>query len=226
MVCVAVCAVIRACFKNVLDGSKPNENQVQLVPVPWTRVSPGDFMLKFCLEEGVSDAKGLEGKQLKQSLTISIHFPYSKRTKAGGPWIVVCTHSGTKVTQQNQLFPSWGWSRLLLQDSRGTHLLRQEWRTILGGTRWPGRMSLQGCSGVYTPTNSHQPGEDTPASPFPSASTQHGRQQLSVMSHCSIGVGEDARGCFRRWEKGVLLPYISHKGMCSPIGYCFYAIWV
>ena len=42
-------------------------------------------MLKFCLEEGVSDAKGLEGKQLKQSLTISIHFPYSKRTKAGGP---------------------------------------------------------------------------------------------------------------------------------------------
>ena len=103
MVCVTVCAVIRACVKNVLDGSKPNENQVQLVPVPWTLVSPRDFVLRFCLE-GVSDAKGVEGKQLKQSLTILIHFPYSKRTKAGGPWIVVCTHSGIKVTQENKLF--------------------------------------------------------------------------------------------------------------------------
>ena len=85
MVCVAVCAVIGACLKNVLDGSKPNENQVQLVSVPRTRVSPGDFVLNFCLEEGVSDAKGVEGKQLKQLLTNIIHFPYSKRTKAGGP---------------------------------------------------------------------------------------------------------------------------------------------
>ena len=104
MVCVAVCAVIRACVKNVLYGNKSNQNQVQLVSVPWTRVSPGDFVLRFCLEEGVSDAKGVEGTQLKRSLTILIHFPYSKRTKAGGPWIVVCTHSGIKVTQKNKLF--------------------------------------------------------------------------------------------------------------------------
>ena len=102
-----------------------------------------------------------------------------------------------------------------MQDSRRTHLLRQEWRTILGGTHWPGRMSLRGCSGVHLPTNSLEPGEDTPASPFPSASTQHGKQLLPVISPCSIGVEEDARGCFRRWEKGLLLPYISHKGMCS-----------
>ena len=86
MVCVAVCAVIRACVKKVLDGSKPNQNQVPLVPVPQTRVSPGDFVLRFCLEEGVSDAKGVEGTQLKQSFTILIHFPYSKlRTNAGRP---------------------------------------------------------------------------------------------------------------------------------------------
>ena len=104
MVCVAVCAVIRACVKNVLYGNKSNQNQVQLVPVPWTRVSPGDFVLRFCLEEGVSDAKGVEGTQLKRSLTILIHFPYSKRTKAGGPWIVVCSHSGIKVTQENKSF--------------------------------------------------------------------------------------------------------------------------
>ena len=52
------------------------------------------------------------------------------------------------------------------------------------------------------PTNSLQPGEDTPASPFPSASTQHGKQQLPVISHCLIGVEEDARGCFRRLKKG------------------------
>ena len=96
--------MIRACVKNVLYGNKSNQNQVQLVPVPWTRVSPGDFVLRFCLEEGVSDAKGVEGTQLKRSLTILIHFPYSKRTKAGGPWIVVCTHSGIKVTQKNKLF--------------------------------------------------------------------------------------------------------------------------
>ena len=72
-------------MKNVLCGNKPNQNQVQLVPVPSTPVSPGNFVLRFCLEEGVSDAKGVEGTQLKQSLIILIHFRYSKRTEAGGP---------------------------------------------------------------------------------------------------------------------------------------------
>ena len=96
--------MIRAWVKNVLYGNKPNQNQVQLVPVPWTPVSPGNFVLRFCLEEGVSDAKGVEGTQLKQSLTILIHFRYSTRTEAGGPWIVVCTHSGIKVTQENKSF--------------------------------------------------------------------------------------------------------------------------
>ena len=33
-----------------------------------------------------------------------------------------------------------------------THLLRQEWRTILGGTHWAERMSLRVCSGVHPPT--------------------------------------------------------------------------
>ena len=35
--------------------------------MPWTRVSPEDFVLRFCVEEGVSDAKGLKGTQYSLS---------------------------------------------------------------------------------------------------------------------------------------------------------------
>ena len=42
-------------------------------------------MLRLGLEEGVSDAQVVKGTELKQSLSILIHFPHSKRTKARGP---------------------------------------------------------------------------------------------------------------------------------------------
>ena len=51
----------------------PNQNQIQLVPVPWMPVSPRDFVLRFCLEVGVSDTKVVESTELKQSLTDDFH---------------------------------------------------------------------------------------------------------------------------------------------------------
>ena len=48
-----------------------------------------------------------------------------------------------------------------------------------------------------TPTSI--PEEDTPSSP--SAWTQHGEQQIQVISHRSTGVERGARGCSRRWER-------------------------
>ena len=43
------------------------------VPVPWMPVSPRDFVLRFCLEVGVSDTKVVESTELKQSLTDDFH---------------------------------------------------------------------------------------------------------------------------------------------------------
>ena len=220
MVCVAVCPVIRACVKNVLYGNKPNQNQVQLVPVPWTRVSPGDFVLRFCLEEGVSDAKGVEGTQLKRSLTILIHFPYSKRTKAGGPWIVVCTHSGIKVTQKNKLFRAgdgqdcW-WKNLveliLCVRSGGqyweVHTDQGEW--AFGGVQASiHQQTAYNLERTLQLRHSHRRRHNT------GSSSWVGLQGLLPTVGAEGGGGEG------------LIPYISHKGMCSPIEYGFCAISV
>ena len=197
MVCVAVCPVIRAWVKNVLCGNKPNQNQVQLVPVPSTPVSPGNFVLRFCLEEGVSDAKGVEGTQLKQSLTILIHFRYSKRTEAGGPWIVVCTHSGIKVTQENKSFRAGDG-----QNCCCTILVELIFCVRSGGQYW-GEHTDQGewaFGGVQA--SIHQP-------------TTYNLESTLPLRHSHLGGGG-----------GGLIPYISHKGMCSPIGYGFCAISV
>ena len=59
-------------------------------------------MLRLGLEEGVSDAQVVKDTVFKQSLSILIHFPHSKRTKARGPRVIVCTHSGIEVTQENK----------------------------------------------------------------------------------------------------------------------------
>ena len=216
MVCLAACAVIRTCVKNVLYGSRPSQNQVQLVPVAWTRLSPGDFMLRFCLEEGVSDAKGVEGTQLKQSLTILIHFPYSKRTKAGGSWIVVCTYSGIKVTQENKLFRDGDgqdcWCKILLElifcvmsggNIGGYTLTRANERpsTNQQPTTWRGHSSFAIPIGVDTTREA--------------AVTSY----KSLLNWCRAV----RHGLLPTVGEGGLLPYISHKGMCSPMGYCFYA---
>ena len=42
-------------------------------------------MLRLGLEEGVSDAQVVKDTEFKQSPSILIHFPHSKRTKARGP---------------------------------------------------------------------------------------------------------------------------------------------
>ena len=67
------------------------------------QVSPGDLVLRLGLEEGVSDVQVVKDTECEQSLSILIHFPHSKRTKARGPRVIVCTHSGIEVTQENKL---------------------------------------------------------------------------------------------------------------------------
>ena len=216
MVCVAVCPVIRACVKNVLYGNKPNQNQVQLMPVPWTPVSPGNFVLRFCLEEGVSDAKGVEGTQLKQSLTILIHFRYSTRTEAGGPWIVVCTHSGIKVTQENKSFGAGNGQncccKILVElifcvrsggQYWGVHTDQGEW--AFGGVQASiYQQTAYNLERILQLRHSHRRRHNT------GSSSWVGLQGLFP----TVGAG------------GGVIPYISHKGMCSPIGYGFCAISV
>ena len=42
-------------------------------------------MLRLGLEEGVSGTQVVKDTEFKQSLSIHIHFPHSKKTKARGP---------------------------------------------------------------------------------------------------------------------------------------------
>ena len=59
--------------------------------------------MRLGLEEGVSNAQVVKDTEFEQSLSILIHFPHPKRTKARGPCIIVCTHCGIEVTQENKL---------------------------------------------------------------------------------------------------------------------------
>ena len=42
--------------------------------------------------------------QLEQSLSFLIHFTHAEVSKAGGPRVVICAHSGIELAQENKLF--------------------------------------------------------------------------------------------------------------------------
>ena len=97
-------------------------------------------MLRPGLEEGVSDAQVVKDTEFKQSLSILIHFPHSKRTKAGGPRVIVCTHSGIEVTQENKLLstgdvPDSG-CKVLKEFILGIQSGRQHWGIHTGKGDW------------------------------------------------------------------------------------------
>lgn len=62
----------------------------------------------FGLEIRIGNAQVVEGASLEQTLVVFIHFAYTKLTKAQGPRIVLCTYSGVKVFQNNELVSVWG----------------------------------------------------------------------------------------------------------------------
>ena len=88
-------------------------------------------MLRLGLEEGVSDAQVVKDTEFKQLLSILIHFPHSKRTKARGPQVIVCTHSGIEVTQENKLLGTGdvpdGGCKVLVEFILGIQSGRQHW---------------------------------------------------------------------------------------------------
>ena len=55
-------------------------DQVQLVPMSGTWVSPGDFMLQFGPKKGVGDTQIMKCAELKQTLLIFIHVDHSIMT--------------------------------------------------------------------------------------------------------------------------------------------------
>ena len=70
---------------------------------------------------------------------------------------------------------------------------------ILHGQQPVPHITLPRLTSIQSPTSASTPGEDTPVSP--PVWTQHGEQQITVISHRSIGVQHGARGCSRRWER-------------------------
>ena len=61
-------------------------------------------MLGLRPKVGVGDAQVMVSAQLEQSLSILIHFTHAELSKAVGPRVVICAHSGIEVAQQNKLF--------------------------------------------------------------------------------------------------------------------------
>ena len=61
-------------------------------------------MLGLCPKVGVGDAQAMVSAQLEQSLSILVHFTHAELSNAGGPRVVICTHSGIEVAQANKLF--------------------------------------------------------------------------------------------------------------------------
>ena len=88
-------------------------------------------MLRFGLEEGVSDAQVVKDVEFEQLLSILIHFPHSKRTKARGPRVIVCTHSGIEVAHENKLLSTGdvpdGGCKVLVEFILGIWSGRQHW---------------------------------------------------------------------------------------------------
>ena len=94
-------------------------------------MSPGDLVLRLGLEEGVSDGQVVKDTEFEQLLSILIHFLHSKRTKARGPQVVVCTHSGIEVDQENKLLSTGdvpdGGCKVLVEFILGIQSGRQHW---------------------------------------------------------------------------------------------------
>ena len=61
-------------------------------------------MLRLRPKVGVCDAQVMVSAQLEQSLSILVHFTHAELSKAGGPRVVICAHSGIEVAQENKLF--------------------------------------------------------------------------------------------------------------------------
>ena len=52
----------------------------------------------------VGDARVMVSAQLEQSLSILVHFTHAELSKAEGPRVVICAHSGIDVAQEKKLF--------------------------------------------------------------------------------------------------------------------------
>ena len=50
---IAICTLVRTCKEYIPEVAASGDGQVELVPVFGAGVSPGDFVLRFRLEEGV-----------------------------------------------------------------------------------------------------------------------------------------------------------------------------
>ena len=61
-------------------------------------------MLGLRPKVGVGDAQVMVSAQLEQSLSILVHFTHAELSNAGGPRVVICTHSGIEVDQENKFF--------------------------------------------------------------------------------------------------------------------------
>ena len=65
-------------------------------------MSPGNSVLRLCIEEHIAYTKTIITAKLQQALAIFIHLPNAKMTKTRGPRVVISTNSSVKVSENEQ----------------------------------------------------------------------------------------------------------------------------
>ena len=73
---------VAASYLDAGEVDKYGEDQVELMPVFGSRVSPRDSMLRLCVEEGVADAQPMMTAELQQALVILIHFSNAEQSQS------------------------------------------------------------------------------------------------------------------------------------------------
>ena len=71
---ITIGALVAASYLHTGEVDRSGEDQAELMPVFGSRVSPGDSMLRLCVEEGVTDAQPMMTAELQQELAILVHF--------------------------------------------------------------------------------------------------------------------------------------------------------
>ena len=102
MVRVTIGALVAARYLDAGEVDTSGEDQVELMPVFGSRLSPGDSMLRLCVEEGVTDAQPMMTAERQQALAILLHFSSAELTQAGEPGVVIDTYSGVEIAGDEQ----------------------------------------------------------------------------------------------------------------------------
>ena len=140
VVSITVRTVVWACVENILDSSTPDQNQIQLVPVLWAWLSPGNLVLRFGAEEGVVMHRPWKVHSSSSRCPFSFILPTAKWPRQEGheSW-----SAPTLALKSPERTTCSSLGMFLMMDARFRSCpLCLVWWTVLEHTCWLGWLSL------------------------------------------------------------------------------------